>query len=91
MMTDELPPVFENTQPKVCSAQEQRLGTGVGGRVVEARKSALGAGQVAWVLAPALAASGLLMKETWEYCCCRLVKSLLVVTLLPSEEMVTIP
>lgn len=84
--------MFEKTQLKAFfSKQSQTVLTGVGGKVVEARKEVLWAGQVAWVLGPAALWAGVLMNVTEVYSCWRVVKSVEVVTVEPSVEMVTIP
>jgi len=84
------PGVFKDTTKGLLGAGAKAVDGG--GRKSGRSEEASGLrGQVACVLLPALEESGLLMKVTWEYCCWRRVKSSETVTLLPSEEMLTIP
>jgi len=79
------------TQESVLSKQLQAARLGVGGSVVEATNSSLLAGQAGYFVVPAELLDGLFGGETLVYCASRPVKSSLVVTVVPSADMLTRP
>jgi ABC-type molybdate transport system substrate-binding protein len=80
-----------NRQLKAFSRQLQAASLGVGGSVAEARKVSDEAAHEGYVAADADDWEGVLMKETRPYCVFKLSKSALVVTVLVSCEIVTMP
>lgn len=75
----------------MVSKQAHAVKSGVGGIFDEARKVEFAEGQLGNEEAAAADIEGLLGGAAKAYCCCRLVKSALVVTVFPSVEIVTIP
>lgn len=69
----------------------QAASTGVGGSVLEARSVEFSAAHVGYDAAGALLCVGVLTNCTAAYAACKFAKSVDVVTVDPSEEMLTMP
>ena len=80
-----------NLQDRSLSKQLHALSFGVGGKLDEAKNDEFWEGVGGNVVDPALDCVGELTVETFPNCAASLVKSELVVTVLPSAEMLTIP
>jgi hypothetical protein len=80
-----------NTQSRLASKHRQAASLGVGGSVGEATKDEFCAGQPGYVAAGALLCGGTLTNVTAPYAACKLAKSVDVVTVDPSAEILTMP
>lgn len=78
-------------QSRLACKHRQAASLGVGGSVVEARKDVFCAGQEGYDAAGALLCDGSVTNVTAPYAACKLEKSVDVVTVDPSVEMLTMP